>query len=121
MGFSEAVRSAFSKYATFEGRASRSEYWWFYLFFVILFIVLDVFDGILFHKAMGQVGILGGLFSLAVLLPSLGVAVRRLHDVERSGWWLLLALTGIGALVLLYWYVTRGTLGPNAFGADPLS
>ena len=121
MGFTDAVRSAFNKYAVFEGRASRSEYWWFGLFVVECSVVLEIIEGVLFHKAMGQVGILGGLFSLAVLLPSLGVAVRRLHDVERSGWWLLLALTGIGALVLLYWYVTRGTLGPNAFGADPLS
>ena len=120
MGFSDAVRSAFNKYATFEGLASRSEYWWFYLFFAVVFIGLEIFDAVLFHKAMGQIGILSGLFSLAVLLASLGVAVRRLHDVDRSGWWLLLALTGIGALVLLYWYVTRGTLGPNAFGAAPL-
>lgn len=119
MGFSDAVRSAFNKYATFEGRAARSEYWWFGLFVVIGTIILEIIDAALFHKAMGQIGILSGIFSLAVLLPALAVAVRRLHDLGRTGWWLLIGLTGIGALVLLYWYVTRGTAGPNDFGADP--
>ena len=121
MGFGDAVRSAFGKYATFEGRASRSEYWWFGLFIVICSLILEGADSALFHRAMGQFGILSGLFSLAVLLPSLGVAVRRLHDVARSGWWLLIGLTGVGGLVLLYWYVTRGTVGPNDFGPDPLA
>ena len=124
MGFADAVRSAFNKYATFEGRAARSEYWWFGLFVVVVSVVLGYIDAGIFHTtyAMGgsQAGILSGIFSLAVLLPSIAVAVRRLHDADRSGWWLLIGLTGIGALVLLYWYVTRGTVGPNAFGADPL-
>ena len=124
MGFGDAVRSAFNKYATFEGRAARSEYWWFGLFIVIVSVVLSYIDMGILHTtyAMGtsQAGILSGIFSLAMLLPALGVAVRRLHDVDRSGWWLLIGLTGIGGLVLLYWYVTRGTVGPNSYGPDPL-
>ena len=125
MGFADAVRSAFNKYATFEGRAARSEYWWFGLFVVVASVILGYVDMGIFRTtyAMGasQAGILSTVFSLAVLLPSLAVAVRRLHDGDRSGWWLLIGLTGIGTLVLLYWYVIRGTVGSNSYGADPLN
>lgn len=125
MNFSEAVKSVIGKYATFTGRASRSEYWYFILFMVILNIVLGIVDNGLLHTTMstpeGDVGILGTLAGLALLLPSLGVAVRRLHDVGRSGWWLLLNLTVIGGLVVLYWFVQPGTQGPNDHGPDPLA
>ena len=70
---------------------------------------------------LGKIGmILLGLFILGVIIPMLAVTVRRLHDMDKSGWWILLGFTGIGALVLLYWYVQRGTTGPNQFGEDPL-
>jgi uncharacterized membrane protein YhaH (DUF805 family) len=126
MTFGEAVKSVLGKYATFTGRASRSEYWYFILFVVILDIVLNILDVGVLHTAMitaagTQVGILSGIAGLVLLLPSLGVAVRRLHDVGRSGWWLLLGLTVIGGLVLLYWYVQPGTSGQNDYGPDPLA
>lgn len=70
---------------------------------------------------LGKIGmILLGLFILGIIIPMLAVTVRRLHDMDKSGWWILLGFTGIGALVLLYWYVQRGTTGPNQFGEDPL-
>ena len=124
MGFSDAVRSVLGKYATFDGRASRSEFWYFVLFMVIANIILNIIDTALFHTVVvseaGTVGILSGLFSLAMLIPNLAVAARRLHDVGHTGWWLLIGLTGIGALVLLFWYVSRGEEGANAYGPAPV-
>jgi uncharacterized membrane protein YhaH (DUF805 family) len=124
MGFSDAVRSVLGKYATFDGRASRSEFWYFILFLVIVNIILNIIDSALLHTTImtqaGNIGIISSLFSLAVLIPNLAVAARRLHDVGHSGWWLLIGLTGIGGLVLLFWYVSRGQEGPNAFGPAPV-
>ena len=102
-------------YFDFTGRARRAEYWWFTLVYIIIAIVLGVIQTIL-HLG----NLLSGLFSLALLLPSLGVAVRRLHDIGRSGWWFLLVFIPIvGWIVLIYWYVQPGNAGTNAFGADP--
>lgn len=94
MGFSQAIQSCLGQYATFSGRAPRSEFWWFFLFQVL---------------AMGVSSLLGdtaySIAALLLVLPALAVGARRLHDVGRSGWWQLLMLTGIGYLVLLYWWV----------------
>ena len=121
MGFQEAVRSVFNNYVTISGRAPRSEYWWWILFILLAQIVLGIIDGVLFGSSPESPGILVGLFSLAVLLPSICVAGRRLHDRDRSAWWLLLGLIPlIGFLVLLFFYVQKGTDGPNRFGPDPL-
>lgn len=86
--------------------------------------VLGIVDRILFGMAVDgqQVSLLGALFSLAVLLPNIAVGVRRLHDLDKSGWWYLLILIPlVGALVLIYFFVQKGTDGPNRFGADPLT
>ena len=125
MDFTTAVRTCFSKYATFSGRARRSEFWWFALFNFLANIALSVVDGVIFgfgHGMMGGGGQpLSGLYSLAVLLPSLAVAARRLHDTGRSGWWLLLIFIPlIGILVLIWWYATEGDEGPNEYGPDPI-
>jgi uncharacterized membrane protein YhaH (DUF805 family) len=132
MGFAEAVRSGFSNYATFSGRARRSEFWFWALFAFLASVVAMLVDGMLFPDLMtAQVG--GGMASvesrggpvtaivgLALLLPGLAMAVRRLHDTDRRGWWLLIGLIPIiGFIVLLVFYVTDGTRGPNRFGADP--
>lgn len=122
MGFQAAVRKVLSDYATFSGRAPRSEFWWFFLFVFLGNVVLDFIDGVLFGVAPdgATVSLLGGLFSLAMLLPSIAVGVRRLHDRDMSGWWYLLILIPVlGALVLLILFVQRGTVGPNRFGRDP--
>lgn len=108
-------------YATFGGRARRKEFWFFTLFNVLISIGLTIIDGItgLLNAAIG-IGVLSGLYSLAVLIPSIAVTARRLHDTDRSGWWILIAfLPIIGAIVLLVFMVLEGTSGDNQYGADP--
>lgn len=121
MDFQTAVQTCFQKYATFDGRAPRSELWWFVLFNVLVGIVLNIVDGVLFHRGFGHTGVLGLIFNLAVLLPSLAVGARRLHDLGKSGWWqLLLLIPLIGALVLIYWYIQEGEDRPNDYGPPTL-
>jgi uncharacterized membrane protein YhaH (DUF805 family) len=110
------------KYADFQGRARRSEYWLFYLFVVIVYVLVGIVTG----AAMGAPGDFGigqiilGVIGLAFLVPTLAVGVRRLHDTNRSGWWLLIGLIPfLGALVLLIFFVLDGTPGANRFGEDP--
>jgi uncharacterized membrane protein YhaH (DUF805 family) len=112
------------KYADFGGRARRKEYWWYGLLTLLITVPAAIGDvmilGIDAVAAYGG-GPLTGLLGLALFLPSLGVAIRRLHDLDRSGWWLLVALLPlVGALLLLFWYCSRGTIGPNRFGPDPV-
>lgn len=125
MDFQTAIKACFSKYVTFSGRASRSEFWWFILFIVIGNFVLGIVDLSLFGRSAGgdSISILGGLFSLAVFLPSIAVGVRRLHDVDKSGWWYLLALIPLvgGLILIVFFFIHRGTPGANRFGEDPLA
>ncbi|GHU04863.1 membrane protein [Alphaproteobacteria bacterium] len=116
MDFKTAVMTCLKlKYMDFNGRAQRSEYWFYSLFAVIVSVVTSGIDAALGTFFVNLIA------SLALLLPGLGVSVRRLHDLEKSGWWLLIALIPvIGALLLLYWCIQRGTVGPNRFGDDPL-
>jgi uncharacterized membrane protein YhaH (DUF805 family) len=110
------------QYADFAGRARRTEFWMFTLFSVIISIVLGLLDNLLGLTFVSGTtsGWLGLIYSLAVLLPSLGVSVRRLHDTGRSGWWLLIGLVPIvGAIVLIVFWATAGNPGPNAHGPDP--
>lgn len=110
-----------NKYAQFTGRARRLEYWYFALFNVIASIVLAVLDGLFgtFNTATGA-GLLSGLYALAVLVPSLAVAVRRLHDTDRTGWWLLIALVPvIGVIVLLVFMLIDSQPGANQYGPNP--
>ena len=117
MGFVEAIKSGFSKYVTFSGRAFRSEYWLWVLFCVIGGGVTAILDSALFGYSVGA-SPLNGIFDLVTFLPSLALAARRMHDMDRTAWWLLIALTGIGAFVLIIWFCFRGTQGPNRYGAD---
>ena len=94
MDFVSAVKSCLGQYAGFSGRAVRSEFWWFFLFQIIVMVSASF---------LGDV--VSGIVSIALLLPAFAVGARRLHDVGRSGWWQLLTLTGIGVLVLIYWWV----------------
>ncbi|NQT34353.1 DUF805 domain-containing protein [bacterium] len=103
------------KYAVFGGRARRTEYWMFVLFNIIIAIAIGVIEGI-----VGSPAIVSGLYSLGVLIPSLAVAVRRLHDTDRSGWWILIALVPVvGFIVLLVFMVQDGTPGENQHGQNP--
>lgn len=108
------------KYFVFQGRARRKEYWMFTLFSVLIYIALMIIEGILGMGGEGGLGLLSSLYSLGVLLPSLGVAVRRLHDTNRSGWWLLIGLIPIlGGIVLLVFMVLDSQPGTNQYGPNP--
>lgn len=102
-------------YVGFSGRARRKEYWMFTLFNIIIALLLGVVDGLL-----GTGGIIGGIYTLAILLPAIAVSIRRLHDTGRAGWWFLLILIPlIGPLVLLVFMVFEGNSGDNTYGSDP--
>jgi len=119
MGFVEAIKSGFANYVTFSGRAFRSEYWLWVLFTVIGAAITGVLDSVLLGYRVGSdLSPLTAIFDLVTFLPSLALAVRRMHDMDRTGWWLLIALTGIGAFVLIVWFCFRGTVGPNHYGPD---
>ncbi|MFN7177065.1 MAG: DUF805 domain-containing protein [Thermaurantiacus sp.] len=125
MTFRESIQTCFRKYADFQGRARRAEYWWFILFAVIGTILTVLVDALIGGAITGgDVGlpVFQVAFSLGILLPSLAVAVRRLHDTDRSGWWYLIAFVPfVGVIVLIIFFVQRGTAGPNRFGPDPLA
>ncbi len=120
VSFGEAVASGFTHYATFSGRASRPEFWFWVLFALGGAVVANIIDAAIFVYHPG-VSPLNSIFTLVALLPSFAVAARRLHDTDRSGWWLLLAATGIGLMVLAYWFSEEGTISPNKFGADAVA
>ncbi|MBV8542453.1 MAG: DUF805 domain-containing protein [Pseudonocardiales bacterium] len=109
------------QYADFAGRARRKEYWMFTLVNMVISVVLAIIDGVLnLNIGLLNVGLLGLLYSLAVLLPGLGVGVRRLHDTGRSGWWLLIGIIPlVGWIVLIVFLATDGERQPNAYGPDP--
>jgi uncharacterized membrane protein YhaH (DUF805 family) len=110
------------QYADFTGRARRTEFWMFVLFNVLISIVLRIVDNLIFGNSSGVSGggPLGLLYSLAVLLPSIAVSARRLHDIGRSGWWQLIAIIPIiGWILVIVWYATAGRTEPNQWGANP--
>jgi uncharacterized membrane protein YhaH (DUF805 family) len=117
MGFGQAIATCFRKYAVFSGRASRSEYWFFVLFEILLYIVLVAVDIAAFR---GSMNVFSTLASLVLLLPGLAVQVRRLHDTDKSGWWVLISLVPIiGWIWLIVLLCTPGTAGANRFGMGP--
>jgi uncharacterized membrane protein YhaH (DUF805 family) len=108
------------KYAVFSGRARRKEYWMFFLFNMIILFVLGLIEGNTGISSGSNQSILASLYSLAVLLPSLAVVMRRLHDTGRTGWWLLIALVPIiGAIVLLVFLVIDSQPSENQYGPNP--
>jgi len=111
-----------NKYAQFEGRASRSEYWYFVLFYIIFAVVVGLLDGVMAGLTGGNaggIGILSLIYILGTLVPSIAVGIRRLHDTGRSGWWYLIALIPIASLVLLAFFVMDSQEGENQYGANP--
>ena len=114
MSFTEAVRTCLSKYTTFTGRARRPEYWWFVLFGIGIYIVAAILD------AITKTPIFVIVAALALLLPSLAAAVRRLHDTSRSGWWYFISLVPlIGGIILLVFMASDSTPGPNQYDGQP--
>jgi uncharacterized membrane protein YhaH (DUF805 family) len=112
VGFGQAVTEAFRNVFNYQGRASRSAYWWFGLFMVIAFIVLVILGAAL--KGFGLV--IDVLAYIVLAITAIPLGVRRLHDTNRSGFWLLLGFVPFGGLVLLVFYLLEGTPGPNRFG-----
>ena len=116
MNFTEAVKTCFKKYGTFSGRASRSEYWYFILLVagsILLFVLLGIFAG---GPGFAQFIPLMILLYLGVLVPIIAVTARRLHDINKSGWWQLIELTIIGILLILVWNITEGEKKKNIYG-----
>ena len=143
MSFGQSIKHVFSNYATFQGRASRSEFWWWQLFTTIVGLILALpawsYYADLINASSNQMGematvpspsglttfflILGTVWSLAILIPTIAVSARRLHDTDKSGWWLLLYFLsccfGIGFIILIIFWVLPSTPGPNRFGLGP--
>tara|TARA_B000000477_G_scaffold124521_1_gene132414 strand:- start:404 stop:784 length:381 start_codon:yes stop_codon:yes gene_type:complete len=123
MNFSQAVSSFFARWKDFNGRSSRSEYWWATLFVALTSIftnILTLFLGLSGSIVAIIVLLLIVIFSLFLTIASLALVVRRLHDTNKSGWWYLIIFTIIGVLPLLYWYCKKGDEGENRFGSNPL-
>ena len=108
VGFGEAISLGFKNYINFNGRATRAEYWWWFLFVVVTGVVLGTIDSIT------GIGTLQSIFNLATLIPGLALGARRLHDIEKSGWWQLLWLAIIvGWIILIIWLSKPGRQGAN--------
>lgn len=126
MTFIQSTKTCFQKYVIFNGRASRSEFWWFTLFICLVTILTIIADLVIFGEEMllmepYAVVNFTNIFNIFIVLPSLSVTFRRLHDVNKSGWWLLLYFTLIGILVILYWNIKKGNEDENRFGLNPLN
>jgi uncharacterized membrane protein YhaH (DUF805 family) len=119
MGFVEAISSGFRNYANFSGRASRSAFWYWVLFAILISFAAAIIDQTI--DPAGRYRVFHFIAGLLVFIPTIAFSVRRLHDIDRTGWWRLLVFTGIGDILLLIWDCTKGTPGPNRFGPDPLA
>ncbi len=117
VSFGEAIKRAIVlNYCNFSGRASRSEYWWYVLFTAILSGIISL----IFAGSQNALTIVSGIVNLILLLPGLGLCVRRLHDTNRSGWWLLIGLIPLaGWIVLIIWYCQDSQRGDNQYGPEP--
>ena len=118
MDISTSIKTCFQKYAVFSGRASRSEFWWFALFTFIGGSVTSVVDVMILGYVSEDWGPLNIIFSIITTLPGVAVGARRLHDINRSGWWQLITLTVIGIILLIIWFATIGESKKNPHGAS---
>lgn len=114
MNFKDAIVSCLKNYVTFSGRALRSEFWFWALFCFILNIVAGTLDMAIFSDSDNPP--MQTIIGVVTLLPSLAVGARRLHDIDRTGWWQLISLTLIGIILLIVWWCKAGTPGTNRFG-----
>lgn len=120
MSFTDSIRHVLSNYVTFAGRAPRSEYWWWFLFLVVLSIVTALLDGMMFGTGPEAIQPISLIVTLGLILPSIAVGVRRLHDIGKSGWWYLIVLIPlIGALVLIWFFIQPSQPGENDHGPEP--
>tara|TARA_B100000945_G_C20120695_1_gene474680 strand:- start:266 stop:640 length:375 start_codon:yes stop_codon:yes gene_type:complete len=113
MTFTESISICIKKYFVFEGRASRSEYWWFQLIVSPSYLISEIVESEISYFFLG--------ITLFTLIPAISAGVRRLHDTNKSGFFILISfIPFIGGLVLLFFFITEGTKGKNRFGPDPL-
>lgn len=128
MDFVNAIVSGYKGHLTFSGRTARGPFWYWLLFQLIVTVIISFVEGGGHTVVEGasiqstyQAGPIAMLWGLVNVLPGLAIGIRRLHDIDKSGWWTLIAFTGIGAIVLLVWDGAKGTAGANRFGPDPLA
>ena len=116
MNFGEAIQSVFTKYVDFKGRARRSEFWYFYFFTMLVNFVISFISRVSDKAGM----VISIIFALAILLPSLAVAIRRLHDIGKSGWYLLIGLIPfVGEIILIVWWAKDSQPEANQYGPNP--
>ena len=116
MDFQTSIKTCFNKYADFSGRASRSEFWFFVLFGLIGGLITAVIDTMILGYPFENYGPTSIIFQIVIFIPSLAVGARRLHDINRSGWWQLITLTIIGIILLIIWWATVGESKKNNYG-----
>ena len=116
MDFQTSIKTCFKKYADFSGRASRSEFWWFELFLLIGGIVTMIIDIMMLGYTFEDDGPIQIIFAVVTFLPVIAVGARRLHDINRSGWWQLIAIPVIGIILLIIWWATVGENKKNNHG-----
>ena len=110
----QAVKTVLNNYVKFEGRSGRPEYWWYFLAYVIVFVALGVLGSMI-----GIISWIANLLSLALLIPSIAVGIRRFHDIGKSGWWLLLGLIPILGWIAVIYFAAQPSVGPNEHGEGP--
>ena len=116
MDFQTSIKTCFNKFAVFSGRASRSEFWFFVLFGFLGGIIAVIIDVMILGYAFEENGPINLIFTVALIVPSISVTARRLHDINKSGWWQLLWITIIGGILLIIWHATEGENKKNRFG-----
>ncbi len=122
MNLVDAIKSGFVRCFDFSGRSIRSEFWYWTLFITVASIILSIIDAYIAGVSWADhgTGVFEGIFGLLTVIPGLSITIRRLHDVNRTGWWVFLFFTIIGIILLIYWACIKGTDGKNRFGEDPL-
>ena len=116
MNFQTSIKTCFNKFAVFSGRASRSEFWFFVLFGFLGGIITVIIDVMILGYPYEENGPINLIFSVTLIIPSIAVTARRLHDINKSGWWQLLWITIIGGILLIIWHATEGENKKNKFG-----
>ena len=117
MDFQTSIKTCFNKYADFSGRALRSELWFFVLFTVLGGIIASIIDVMVLGYSIESYGPINLIFTVAMLIPSFSVTARRLHDINKSGWWQLIYITIIGILLIVIWNATEGENKKNKYGS----
>jgi uncharacterized membrane protein YhaH (DUF805 family) len=111
MNFTESIKTCYKKFFDFSGRASKSEFWWFQLYAIIIYVLMFVFQG--------DLSILFSIITIANAIPNWAASVRRLHDTDKSGWWVLISIIPILGLIIFFLLMVDGSKGKNRFGPKP--